>query len=354
VRLLRKDYGWVPYVWLIYLAGIPLNVWLSKAAAWVWAVSLLGIAVFLPLYFLAYRLERRGRIWVIAGVTLLGVLTAPVNPGASVYFIYAGAFVGLMGDTRFTLRAVAVLILVLAGESLLLRLTPYFWVPAAIFGPLIGAINTSWTQRQQAQRRLIQAQEEVERMAKVAERERIARDLHDLLGHTLSVVVLKSELASKLAETDPPRAVAEIRDVERIARQALAEVRSAVRGYSTRSFRTEVAQAETALQAAGVKVTCSVMETGIPPSHEGVLALILREAVTNVIRHARATSCELSLRLADGLCRLEIRDNGCGHSGPEGAGLAGIRSRVEALGGRFQRETGSGTALIVTLPVPSS
>ena len=227
-------------------------------------------------------------------------------------------------------------------------------MPAAIFLPLIAAINTNWTQRQQAQQRLLQAQDEVERIAKVAERERIARDLHDVLGHTLSVVVLKSELASKLAETDPARAVEEIRDVERIARQALAEVRSTVRGYAARSFQDELVQARAALQAAGVEAKCAVVESGIPAALEGVLALILREAVTNVIRHARATTCTLRLELHAGRCRLEIRDNGCGHPGPEGVGLAGIRSRVEALGGHFQRETGAGTALIITLPVPAS
>lgn len=356
MRLLPGDkgLGWVPYVWLVYLAGVPLNAWLSRASAWQWAASLLGMGIFLVLYFPGYHAERRARWWISAAIAFLGVSTAPINTGAAVYFVYAAAFVGLAGDTRCTVRAIGLLLAAIAGVTLLFRLSPFFWVPAAVFSIMIGAINTSFTQRQRDQKRLLQAQEEVERMATIAERERIARDLHDVLGHTLSVIALKAELASKLAETDPARSVQEIRDVERISREALGEVRSTVRNYQARSLRAEVARAEAALRAAGVRVNCSVAEAAIPPAHEGVLALVLREAVTNVIRHAKATTCDLDLHLADGVCRLEVHDDGCGRLAPEGAGLAGIRSRVEALGGHFQRDVTAGTRLVITLPVRST
>jgi two-component system sensor histidine kinase DesK len=195
------------------------------------------------------------------------------------------------------------------------------------------------------------AQEEVEHLAKVAERERIARDLHDVLGHTLSVIVLKSELASKLAERDPARAVQEIKDVERISREALAQVRSTVRGYHSLSLHAEAEQATATLKAAGVKVECSFALANIPASHEGVLALALREAVTNVIRHAKANCCALRLRPVDGGCELEIKDDGCGRMSPEGIGLTGMRHRVEALGGKLERDVNSGTRLVITLPV---
>jgi two-component system, NarL family, sensor histidine kinase DesK len=355
LRLLPRDrgFGWSPYIWLVYLAGLPFNVWIRHAGVWPWVITIAGMVVFLPLYFLSYWAGTRGRLWIAAGMTLLGVLSAPVNTGASVYFVYAAAVVGLKGDIRYSIRGVCLILLIIATESLLLRLPPYFWVIAAIFTIMIGAINTNMAQRQRDQKRLLQAQDEVERMAKIAERERIARDLHDVLGHTLSVIVLKSELAAKLAEADPARAAQEIRDVERISREALAEVRSTVRGYQTRGWSAEVAQAEAALRAAGVNVHGTAASVVVPPSHEGVLALILREGVTNVIRHAQASTCELSLCLVDGVCRLEIADDGCGSRGPEGTGLAGIRSRVEALGGEFRREVAAGTRLIVTLPVPS-
>jgi two-component system sensor histidine kinase DesK len=165
------------------------------------------------------------------------------------------------------------------------------------------------------------------------------------------VIVLKSELAAKLAERDPARAVQEIKDVERISRDALAQVRSTVRGYQSLSLKAEAEQATTTLKAAGVSVECDFATTNIPPSHEGVLALALREAVTNVIRHAKASYCGLRLRLVEGGCELEIKDDGCGRMSPEGIGLTGMRHRVESLGGKLQREISSGTRLVITLPV---
>ena len=243
--------------------------------------------------------------------------------------------------------------LAIIAESLVLHLTPYFWTFALIFTVMIGAVNTHFAQRDRDNQKLLLAQEEVERMAKIAERERIGRDLHDVLGHTLSLIVLKSELASKLADKDPARAAVEIRDVERISRETLAQVRATVRGYQSRSLQAEAEQARAALQAAGVEVLCDFPPATIPASHEGVLALALREAVTNVIRHAGARSCNLRLEQTSSACCLEIKDDGCGELEPEGVGLSGMRQRVEALGGSLRREVSSGTRLVITLPVTS-
>jgi two-component system sensor histidine kinase DesK len=131
----------------------------------------------------------------------------------------------------------------------------------------------------------------------------------------------------------------------------LSQVRSTVRGYQSHSLQAELEQARSALQAAGVQVQYDFSSPKIPATYEGVLALALREAVTNVIRHARATSCNLSLCQNNGACRLEIADDGCGGSAPEGVGLSGMRTRIEALGGTLQREAASGTRLIITLPL---
>jgi len=103
-----------------------------------------------------------------------------------------------------------------------------------------------------------------------------------------------------------------------------------------------------------VRVQCDFAPTNIPPTHEGVLALALREAVTNVIRHSQARSCDLRLRPVANGCELEIKDDGCGFLSPEGTGLTGMRHRVEALGGKLVREVSSGTRLLITLPVKAS
>lgn len=354
MRLLPKDkdVGWVPYLWLIYIVmTLVFTPWGQSRMTSI--LTLACSAVLLPLYFRGYWVKGRELLLIIATITLLGVVLAPFNPGAAVFFVYAAAFAPKAGNTPDAIKIIAAIVFVIAVESAALRLTPYFWISAVIFTMMIGAVNTHFAQRNRDNRRLLLAQEEVERMAKIAERERIGRDLHDVLGHTLSLIVLKSELASKLADKDPARAAIEIRDVERISRETLVQVRATVRGYQSRSLQAEAEQAKTALQAAGVKVLCDFPSAIIPASHEGVLALALREAVTNVIRHAGAHTCNLHLEQTNGTCCLEIKDDGCGELAPEGFGLSGMRQRVEALGGSLRREVSSGTRLVITLPVPS-
>jgi two-component system sensor histidine kinase DesK len=358
MRLLPKDkdVGWIPFVWLVYILEVPLVAFFSKTSALAWTLDLLGMAVLVILYFRGYWAKgRRELLWIIAGIALLGVLFSPSNPGACVYFVYAAAFAGEAGSPKRAVWIITALLAVIAAETLLLRLPPFFWIPAVIFTVLIGAVDTHYAERRRQNRKLLLAQEEVEHMAKVAERERIARDLHDVLGHTLSVIILKSELASKLADVDPLRASAEIKEVERISREALAQVRSTVSGYQARSLQAEASHAVEVLRAAGVQVNCDFPPAArIPAAHEGVLALALREAVTNVIRHAKATACELVLRQNNGSCNLEIKDNGCGGAGPEGVGLSGMRMRVEALGGSLRRDVDAGTRLLITLPLEKS
>jgi len=349
-----KEVGWTPYLWLIYLSNIPLYAYLARSSPSRWALDLLGVAVFLPLYFRGYWVKDRRLLAIIAAIALLGVAFAPLNSGASVYFVYAAAFAGELGNTGRAVRVIGVLLLAIVVETWLFHLPTFFWIPGLIFTALVGAVDIHYAERRRENRKLLRAQAEVEQMAKIAERERIGRDLHDILGHTLSVIVLKSELAAKLADKDPTRAAQEIRDVERISREALGQVRSTVRGYQQRGLLAEVEQARTALRAAGVEVHCDFNAPKLPAAQEGVLALALREAVTNVVRHAKATSCSLTLRQENGSCLLEIKDDGAGRMAPEGAGLSGMRQRVESLGGKLERTAASGTQLVITLPVHSN
>jgi two-component system sensor histidine kinase DesK len=223
---------------------------------------------------------------------------------------------------------------------------------SALFPVIIGAGNTFFAERNRMNRKLRKANEEIENLAKVAERERIARDLHDVLGHTLSVITLKSELAGKLIDRDPQRAGKEIREVEQISRQALSDVRDAIRGYRSQGLVAELAQAKTTLETAGLTVQCDAATTmKLPAVQESVLSLAVREAVTNVVRHAQARTCRMRLEQQNGSCRLEIQDDGCGSFNGEGNGLRGMRERVEMLGGTLNRNTEAGTKLIITLPL---
>jgi two-component system sensor histidine kinase DesK len=232
-----------------------------------------------------------------------------------------------------------------------LHLNPWFLLYAGGLATAIGAGNIFFAQRNRTNRKLRMAQEEIEHLAKVAERERIARDLHDVLGHTLSVIILKSELAGKLIERDPARAKAEIADVERTSREALADVRSTIRGYRSQSLGEELRQAKATLETAGVTVKAEEAEVALTPTQESVVALLVREAVTNVVRHARARNCRLQLAPQNGSCLLEIADDGCGGVDLEGNGLRGMRERVQALGGTLERDSTAGTRIRIQFPL---
>ena len=351
MRLLpeNRELGWTPYAWLVYLA-FYLAVPIPYTSPRTYVLTALGLCAFLPLYFWGYWLPGRRRLWVVAGIAALGCLYATTNPGSSVFFVYAAAFIGDAMEPREGYRYLGALLVIVAAESWLLSLPPGFWIPALVISALIGGVNIHYAQQRRMDWKLRLAHEEVEHLAKVAERERIARDLHDLLGHTLSVIILKSELASKIAVTDPARATAEIREVERISREALAQVRSAVRGYRAMGLENELRQAGQTLGSAGIRVETAAEPLPLSPAQEGVLALALREAVTNIIRHAQATSCRLRVGKAGGCWELEVADDGRGGAAPAGSGLSGMRQRVEALGGTLELDGSRGTTLRIRLP----
>lgn len=223
----------------------------------------------------------------------------------------------------------------------------------AIMVLVVGGLNIYDAEKSRGNAELRLAHEEIARLAKVAERERIARDLHDLLGHTLSSITLKSDLASRLAARDPVRAEREMTEVARVSREALREVREAVRGYRTRDLAGELAAVREMLRAAGVQLDYLAEPVALEPAHEGTLALALREAVTNVVRHAGAARCTVRLERLGGAVRLTVTDDGSGPCAPDGAGLSGMRERAELLGGRLSlARSAAGTRLLLTLPLP--
>jgi two-component system, NarL family, sensor histidine kinase DesK len=229
-------------------------------------------------------------------------------------------------------------------------------VPIVVFVLVIGATGIIDGERVRTQAQLRRADEEITRLAAIAERERIARDLHDLLGHTLSVIVLKAELASRLVPADPDRAGQEMRDVEQTARTALGEVRTAVAGYRAKGLGAELVNSQRALASAGVEADATVDLPVLPAEQEAALALALREAVTNVLRHADAHRTSIRARATINDVELEVTDDGRGASGRDGAGLSGMRERVRALGGQVDLQSGAadsarpGTRVFVRLP----
>ncbi|MGB6487300.1 MAG: sensor histidine kinase [Steroidobacteraceae bacterium] len=340
-------------IWLVYSAFFFSDLLQRHTSRREWLVFGAVYLCFLIIYllFLWVRSARQRGLLLLA-MAVLGGAYYPVsgNTGGGI-FIYVAA---LAPFTTPSLAVAAGLIvaaaLTSAAEGVLLHLNPWEWGSMAFLAASIGTGNLFAALRTGANRRLTLAQEQIEHLAKVAERERIARDLHDLLGHTLSVVVLKSELAGKLVGSDAERARQEIGEVEQIARQALGDVREAVRGYRADGIAAEIARARRTLDAAGVRLEWQGETVLLAPAHESVLSLVLREAVTNILRHAGATSCRLELAADTRGTHLSVHDNGRGAIRSEGNGLRGMRERVEALGGRLDIDSREGTRLSIHIP----
>lgn len=348
---------WTRYVWLVYLGSLvipPIFDPSSRPIDWFLTAAL--VAAFLPLYFATFRShDERRHLLLIGAIAGLAFVGSFVNGAASIFVIYAAGTAAWLHPVR---RAVIVIAGLVALIGLMVLLSPIpmpirlaVFAPALIFTLVTGTTGIFDAERNRATRRLLRADEEIERLATLGERERIARDLHDLLGHTLSVIVVKSELAGRLLTADPDRVAAEIRDIERIGRDALGEVRAAVAGYRARGLDAELEGAERALAAADVAVT--VERATLPtldPGHESALALALREAVTNVIRHAHAGRATIGIAADGPDVVLEVADDGRGTTGAEGSGLAGMRERIAAVGGEVLVDGSAGTRVRVRVP----
>lgn len=348
-----KDHGWSFLLWVVYLGFFFTDPVVSHASSRIWTLDIAGALIFLLLYFGLFFLENPYALAHIGGMLALGLLYQPINAGASTFLIFACAMVPFCVETQLeAFIGIGAIAAIGAAQALWMHFGAWrlFW--STMFPVLIGTGNTFFAERNRMNRKLTKANQEIENLAKVAERERIARDLHDVLGHTLSVITLKSELAGKLIDRDPDRAQKEIREVENISRQALSEVRDAIRGYRSKGLVAELALAKSTLETAGVAVQCDAATTlQLPAVQESVLSLAVREGVTNVVRHAKARNCRLRIEQQNGICRLEIADDGQGFVTLEGNGLRGMRERVEMLGGTLDRRNKSGTTLTITLPL---
>jgi two-component system sensor histidine kinase DesK len=343
--------GWEPFAWLIY----SLPYLFTSAFAPIDPLEKAGLLALYPIFLVLYLggiLVRGPRIlFIVAGLDLVAVLGSLQNPSAAAFFIYGSALIAHGFTQRQAMRVLAAQVLVGAAASAVLNMEWWYYMASVVISALIGAVTIQAAAKAAGDAKLRMAHEEIERIAKLAERERIARDLHDLLGHTLSVVVLKSELAQKLMSRDPARAAQEMADVERISRQGLAEVREAITGYRTTGLAAEIAHVRETLQAAGIDATIDGRPAPLAPAQETALSLALREAVTNVIRHSAAKQCHIRFYAQDGSALMEVQDDGSGSAAPFGNGLTGMRERIHSLGGALLRETNRGTRLIISVPL---
>jgi two-component system, NarL family, sensor histidine kinase DesK len=348
---------------LVFLIG-PLY---DLAGATLSPVRVAGILVVLAAFVTLYvallppirLLARRGERAIGGGVAVLAALAAlTLALGAprsfAVLFVYVIAVAGVVLPLAAAVVVTAVgavavgLGLALAGSD---RSAVAAWT-LTILG--IGALTSSLGRAMRTNEELRRMREERARLAVSEERVRIARDLHDLLGHTLTLISLKNELARRLIETDPRRAEEELAEAGRVAREALAEVRDAVHGYRRPAFADALDSARATLAAAGIECRVEAAESGLSSEVEGVFAWAVREATTNVVRHSNARTCAITLSIGGGDAALQIEDDGtivAGTNG-DGAGLLGLAERARHLDGTLEAGARADGGYRVRLTVP--
>jgi two-component system sensor histidine kinase DesK len=342
--------NWWPMILAAPIVFLPLGLERRGfVQPYEWVLAWLGVVAFLVLFGVALVSWQRRIpfLWVIVPLTILGAAFAPFVYTSVVFICYAACLVpwAVNGHRLLTARYTVLIVAVLFAVGWTMpgrELRNWYWLVSPVFCVTCAAFF-AW---------VVQTSLRVQRLAKQAEMERIARDLHDVLGHTLSLIALKTELAGRLLSQnqDAARARLEMAEIENISRDALAEVRHTILGGRPETLDEELVRASSTLRTAGIKVECQREPVRVDSVHESILGFALREAVTNVVRHAHASRCSIRLQQRDQVCVLEVQDDGHGGADEEGQGLRGMRERVEAIGGSVRRESTSGTRLMVRLP----
>lgn len=340
-------FGWlIAGVWLVYLSGNVTALWTRSDGA-IRVVGLAAVAGFAALYLYLVQLTRQvrhsherppefvRRAW--AGLLAMLVLTGLQVPGAGAASLSCLTYVAAFGMVALPLaHGILLSVTLFALAEGLPSLVPGWHDNGGGYGlAVLLASLATWGIRLAVVRgtRLTAAQQEIADLAVQNERARIAADLHDILGHSLTVVTVKAELAQRLLDVDLDRARKELADLESLARDALSDVRATAMGVRGMSLPGEIAAARAALAAANVAATLPGAADEVPSRNRELFAWTIREAVTNIVRHSKARHAEVRL----GPDRVEILDDGVGATaaGGDGQGLAGLRRRAEATGARL-------------------
>ncbi len=346
------------HAWLVCLAFPLIELMQKPITPWHRTLGLLALTGFAAGYTwlmwphpatLDARLRSQSRLsWLCFGILSTLTLVFSLVDGLSFLWLFIG--LSALAGILFPLRRAFAVIVVLTLSALVLAVTmkggmvriDWWWLIAFVL--LVRGIGLDMigvARMGSAIQELHAARRELARLAVIEERERLARDLHDLLGQTLSMITLKSELARCLIEEDPERCVRELSEIERVSRQTLREVREAVAGYRQPALASEVEGARQLLEAAGITVQIESLADALPLALDAALAWTVREGVTNVIRHSHAQQCWIRLTQQDEIVEAEVLNNG-GKRRPEeqptrrGMGLAGLRERVALLGGELE------------------
>lgn len=361
-EIFPRRYGFFPYIFLVYLLMpayyLSTEEGLKKGVGY--SLLLLFLITYRQLYMI---LESMNHFTFWFGLQLAVILILSIFYDLNNIFLgfFAAHFIAYYDDKKKFTKALTVF-----GMVLIFPLLYYVWrngfssqmyylLPFMIIMLVTPFGIRSLNSRMELEMKLDQANEQIRELVKREERVRIARDLHDTLGHTLSLLTLKSQLVSKLALKDPERASLEAKEMERTSRSALAQVRELVSDMRTISVAEELIEAQAILQTAGISFYIkgdSELED-VPHLTQNILSMCLKEAVTNVVKHSGAGNCVVTLEQLEGEVRLTIEDDGKGLPLSEkyGNGLTGMEERLGLIDGMLQLSSERGTKLVITVPI---
>ncbi|MFE2062322.1 sensor histidine kinase [Streptomyces sp. NPDC059467] len=354
--------------WLLMGLGAFSNLFQGKTPnPWVGGLGLLAFnSLYIYVAARAFVKEKRQATSTRVALALMAVITCGLAGGYGGNWLLFFPLLGLATGAALRgehLRWAGVAVAVLAGAVTAARdgwnglnIAYATWISTMVTAAILGL--------SEAVRELRAAREQLAHQAVEKERLRFSRDLHDLLGHTMSVIVVKSEAARRLAPRDMDAALAQITDIESVGRQALTEIREAVTGYREGSLGTELDRARSVLDAAGVEPVVGRSGAPLAPQTEALLGWVVREAVTNVVRHSGATRCEITVDGNAERVRLTVADNGTGtgtgtagegprRKGVGGTGLKGLTERLAAAGGSLRAGPSPRGGFTVTAELPT-
>ncbi|MEV7546938.1 sensor histidine kinase [Streptomyces sp. NPDC089915] len=343
--------------WLLLGMGAISNLVHGQTPnPWIGALGLLAFnSLYITLVFRAFDKRAREAAatrWCLAALAAVTcAMAGAYGDSWLLFFPLLGLATGAvvrgrrLGQVMFALSAVAG---VVAG------LREGWDALPIVYGTFLsGMVTAAILALAETVRELRETRQELARNAVDQERLRFSRDLHDLLGHTLSVIVVKSEAARRIAPRDLDAALGQVRDIETVGRQALTEIREAVTGYREASLAAELDRARAALTAAGIEPVVRQSGPPLPPQAATLLGWVVREAATNAVRHSGATGCEIEVHGGAERVRLVITDDGRGvGSTPPGSGLTGLGERLAAAGGTLTGGPVPGGGFRVTAELP--
>jgi len=347
-------------VWMAFVVFPPVNAVTSSNNGLRYWLAVAGTVLFSALYVWLVLIwadlhEGAREIGISAALAAIALaLTLGVNSNWGYLFTYVVACAALATPSTFGFPTVILCAVLGTGAAVAAGAGGgAIGIGASTLG--VGLLLTLMRDLRVRNVELDRARAELARTAVAAERERFARDLHDLLGHSLSVIAIKAELAGRLLPDAPGRAASEVADLETVARSALREVRDAVSGYRRPTLEGELEGARMALAAAGIIAAIEHATDSLSPEVEAVLAWAVREGATNVIRHSGARHCAVRVHGGSSEVEVEILDDGrgAGEATARGNGLEGLRERAAAVRGRLEAGAAAsgGFRLAVSVPV---